>query len=67
MSPLRTKRHFAVIKSNNMAHARQIPSEVAPEDAEQSNNRAAVGILMLTIFLDLLGLGVVIPFGPHMK
>ncbi|MGD1885452.1 MAG: hypothetical protein ACFB11_24655 [Paracoccaceae bacterium] len=38
-----------------MAHAPHLPSEAAPDDAPPSSNKAAIGILMLTIFLDLLG------------
>ena len=48
-----------------MANAPQIPSEVALDDAAPSSNKAAIGILMLTIFLDLLGFGVVIPLLPE--
>ena len=48
-----------------MAHAPHLPSEAAPDDAAPSNNKAAIGILMLTIFLDLLGFGVVIPLLPE--
>ena len=39
-----------------MAHAPQIPSAAAPGGAASSTNKAAIGILMLTIFLDLSGL-----------
>ncbi|MEM9477793.1 MAG: MFS transporter [Pseudomonadota bacterium] len=48
-----------------MAHAPQIPSEAAQDDTAPSSNKAAIGILMLTIFLDLLGFGVVIPLLPE--
>lgn len=48
-----------------MAHAPYLPSEAAPDDAAPSSNKAAIGILMLTIFLDLLGFGVVIPLLPE--
>ncbi|MEM6899193.1 MAG: MFS transporter [Pseudomonadota bacterium] len=48
-----------------MAYAPHLPSEAAPDDAAPSSNKAAIGILMLTIFMDLLGFGVVIPLLPE--
>lgn len=48
-----------------MAQAPHITSETAPDGAAPSKNKAALGILMLTIFLDLLGFGVVIPLLPE--
>ena len=47
-----------------MADAIRIPADNAPSDASMSKNKAAIGILMLTIFLDLLGFGVIIPLLP---
>ncbi|MEO1284550.1 MAG: MFS transporter [Pseudomonadota bacterium] len=46
-----------------MAQAPHVPSDAAPSDTS-APNKAAIGILMLTIFLDLLGFGVVIPLLP---
>ncbi|MEO0525233.1 MAG: MFS transporter [Pseudomonadota bacterium] len=48
-----------------MAQAPHLPSEAAPDGAASSTNKPAIGILMLTIFLDLLGFGVVIPLLPE--
>ena len=48
-----------------MALAPHLPSEAASDTAAPSNTKAAIGILMLTIFLDLLGFGVVIPLLPE--
>ncbi|MEM6409821.1 MAG: MFS transporter [Pseudomonadota bacterium] len=48
-----------------MAHAPHLPSEAAPDDAAPWSNKAAIGILMLTIFVDLLGFGIVIPLLPE--
>jgi len=47
-----------------MDQASRNPSHAAPDEASSSKNKAAIGILMLTIFLDLLGFGVVIPLLP---
>ena len=45
-----------------MAQGTLTASDASP--AQQGKSKAAVGILMLTIFLDLLGFGVVIPLLP---
>ncbi|MEM1363717.1 MAG: MFS transporter [Pseudomonadota bacterium] len=47
-----------------MTNVPHIPPETAQSDASMSKNKAAIGILMLTIFLDLLGFGVIIPLLP---